>query len=71
MHPSTFDYAKPTEDQIASMAVVRIAAAEFAAVILANVPGGADQTYAMRHFRETVMWCNVAITREQDGSPRA
>jgi hypothetical protein len=34
------------------------------------VPGGADRTYLLRKLREVAMWVNVAITREQDGTPR-
>jgi hypothetical protein len=34
------------------------------------LPDGADKTYVLRRIRETAMWINIAITREDDGSPR-
>ena len=70
MHPTTFEYLKPTEDQLTQMATVRAAAKQFAATLDANLPDGPDKTYALRKFREVAMWANVAITRQPDGSPR-
>ncbi len=70
MHDGTFEYLKPTDDQLDQMAVVRGHAADFARALEANVPDGPDKTYLMRKFREVAMWANVAITRNQDGSPR-
>lgn len=70
MHPSTFDYLKPTEAQLARMAIVRTEAANFAATLAREVPDGPDKTYLLRKFREVAMWANVAITRQADGSPR-
>lgn len=71
MHPSTFEYLKPSDEQIAQMARVREAAKVFAEVLATELPDGADKTYAIRKHREVAMWANVAITRQQDGSPRA
>jgi hypothetical protein len=71
MHPSTFEYLTPTGEQQQTMEVVRKASAEYASVILANVPEGPDRTYLLRKLREVAMWSNVAITRNADGSPRA
>jgi hypothetical protein len=70
LHDSTFEYLKPTDEQIADMAVLRTATADYAAVIDACLPPGADKTYALRKLREVGMWLNVAITRNADGSPR-
>lgn len=70
LHRSTFEYLKPTEDQLEVMATCREAAAEFARVIENNVDDGPDKTYALRRLRELAMWINVAITRNPDGSPR-
>jgi hypothetical protein len=70
MHSSTFEYLKPTDDQIHTMEIVRNAAAEFAEVINAELPDGPDKTYVLRHLRTTAMWANVAITRQPDGAPR-
>lgn len=70
MHASTFDYMMPTDEQRMSMDIVRNAAAEYASVIMAEVPEGPDRTYMLRKHREVAMWANVAITRNPDGSPR-
>jgi len=70
VHPSTFEYLKPTDEQIASMGRVREAAKAFADVLQAELPDGADKTYALRNHRTTAMWANIAITRDADGSPR-
>lgn len=70
MHPSTFEYLKPTDEQIGHMAVMRTATKAYADLIEANLPPGADKTYILRKVREIGMWANVAITREADGTPR-
>ncbi len=70
MHSSTFEYLKPTEGQIETMAKVRGDAATFARTLEALLPDGPDKTYTLRKFREVCMWANVAITRQPDGSPR-
>lgn len=70
LHPTTFEYLKPTDAQIAQMAVVRAAAAEFARVLDVNLPAGPDKTFVLRAHRSNAMWANVAITREADGAPR-
>ena len=69
MHDSTFEYLKPTEDQMALMATMRRASADYASV-LQNLPDGPDKTYIIRKLREVAMWVNIAITRNPDGSPR-
>jgi hypothetical protein len=70
MHPSTFEYLKPTDGQMTMMAEARAAAAIYANTISGLIPDGPDKTYIVRRIRETAMWINVAITREADGSPR-
>lgn len=70
MDKSTFEYLKPTDDQIEQMSIVREAAAHFAVVLDTNIPDGPDKTYLIRKFREVAMWANVAITRQPDGAPR-
>jgi hypothetical protein len=70
VHDSTFQYLKPSEQQVADMNTVRGAFAEVADVVLAKVPGSADRTYLLRKIRECAMWANVAITRTDDGTPR-
>jgi hypothetical protein len=71
MHSSTFDYLKPTDEQMEVMTKARAAAKAYADEIERLIPDGPDKTYMMRKFRELAMWANIAITRQPDGSPRA
>jgi len=71
MHESTFEYLKPTDEQMKAMARVRAAFAELNNVLAGELPAGPDATYVVRKLRECAMWANVAITRHQDGSPRS
>lgn len=70
MHESTFEYLKPTDEQIEAMSKARIACANCAIELQLCVPECSDKTYLLRKLREVAMWANVAITREADGSPR-
>ncbi len=70
MHPSTYEYLKPTDEQVACMARVRAAAKVFNDVLDAELPEGPDKTFAVRAHRSNAMWANVAITRLPDGTPR-
>lgn len=70
MHASTFEYLKPTDEQIARMARVRAAAKAFNDVLEAELPEGPDKTFTIRGHRSNSMWANVAITRFPDGTPR-
>lgn len=70
MHPTTYEYLKPTDDQIATMARVREAARVYGEVLAAELPDGPDKTFVIRGHRSNAMWANVAITRQADGSPR-
>lgn len=71
MHPSTYDYLKPTDEQLELMAKHREAARVYGEALDALLPDGADKTYVIRKHRENAMWANVSITRESDGTPRA
>lgn len=71
LHDSTFEYLKPTDDQLVAMSWARGLMAKFAAQLDPLVPDGPDKTYLMRKLREVAMWVNIAITRNADGSPRA
>ena len=71
MHASTFEYLKPTDEQLKAMEEARQRAFVYANALDALLPEGPDKTYAMRKLREVAMWVNVAITRQPDGSPRA
>ena len=70
LHPSTFDYLKPTDGQIKMMNALRQVTKDYAAVLDQALYDGPDKTYILRRVRETAMWINVALTRHPDGSPR-
>lgn len=70
MHSSTYEYLKPSEEQINAMAKVRAAAKTYSEVLEQMLPEGPDKTFVIRAHRSNAMWANVAITRLPDGSPR-
>lgn len=70
MHPSTYEYLKPTDAQIELMAQVRAAAKAYGDVLEQMLPDGPDKTFVIRNHRSNAMWANVAITRTADGTPR-
>lgn len=70
MHPTTFEYLKPTDEQIAQMKTVREAAAFYCKILETSLPEGPDKTFVIRAHRSNAMWANVAITRLPDGTPR-
>ena len=70
MHASTYEYLKPTDEQLASMSRVRAAAKAYNDVLDAELPDGPDKTFVIRAHRSNAMWVNVAITRLPDGTPR-
>lgn len=71
LHPSTFEYLKPTDEQLKTMALVRNASRLYAEGLDMLLPDGPDKTYVLRKLREIAMWANVAITRNADGTPRS
>jgi hypothetical protein len=70
LYPTTFDYLKPTDTQLESMARCRAAAKAYAEILDAELPEGPDKTFVIRAHRSNAMWANVAITRQPDGTPR-
>ena len=70
MHPSTYEYLKPTEAQVERMGKVRAAAKAFNDILDAELPDGPDKTFLIRAHRSNAMWANVTITRLPDGTPR-
>lgn len=70
MDASAFEYIKPTDDELKTMAVLRQAAADYANVLDNELHNGPDKTYILRSLRTVAMWVNVCVTREADGSPR-
>ena len=70
LHQSTFEYLKPTDEQIKLMGFLREAAKIYSDQLEHNLPDGPDKTYILRRHRENAMWVNVAVTRDADGTPR-
>lgn len=70
MHASTYEYLKPTDEQLAKMAEVRAAAKAYNDILDRCLPDGPDKTFVIRAHRSNAMWANVAITRLPDGTPR-
>ena len=70
MHPTTYEYLKPTDRQFEQMNQLRAAAKAYGEALDQLLPDGPDKTYVIRQHRATAMWANVAITRLQDGTPR-
>lgn len=70
MHASTYEYLKPTDDQMEGMALLRQAAKAYGEALETLLPEGPDKTYVIRAHRSNAMWANVAITRLPDGTPR-
>jgi len=71
LHPSTFGFLAPTEEQKEVMNKLREASKVYAETIDAALAPGPDKTYILRRIRETSMWINVSVTRQSDGTPRA
>lgn len=70
LHPSTFEYLKPTDAQLEAMAKVRAAAKVYCDALDEILPEGPDKTFIIRNHRSNAMWANVALTRLPDGTPR-
>ena len=70
MHSTTYEYLKPTDDQLNRMNRVRMAARIYSEVLEKELPEGPDKTFTIRNHRSNAMWANVAITRLPDGTPR-
>jgi hypothetical protein len=56
-----FTYHAPTDEQLVSYKMLRMAARDFANVVVQYTPSCADQTAALRKIREAVMTANAAI----------
>lgn len=70
MHASTYEYLKPTDEQIAKMARLREAAKIYGDALERELPDGPDKTFVIRAHRSNAMWVNVSVTRLPDGTPR-
>lgn len=56
-----FSYHPPRPEQLPKYEAIRNAGLNLAEIILANTPGCADQTAALRKVREAVATANMAI----------
>lgn len=56
-----FKYHSPKGDQPQRYEIIRIAAKEFAQVIVDNAPVSSDQEVALGYLRNAVMYANSAI----------
>lgn len=70
MHTSTYEYLKPTLEQIDTMSRLREAAKVYGDILEKELPNGPDKTFVIRAHRSDAMWGNVAVTRLPDGTPR-
>ena len=70
LHSSTYEYLKPTDEQVKQMSIVRAAAKAYSDILEGVLPDGPDKTFVIRAHRANAMWANIAITRQADGSPR-
>ena len=70
LDPNTFDYLKPTDEQMKTMNEAREAAHQYASTLEALLPAGPDKDHALRILRTVAMWANISITRLPDGQPR-
>lgn len=61
---ATFDYHKPTDEQVERIAIVRKSCKSVAAVIWGNCPNGPDRTAAIRKLHEAMMTANKSIVLE-------
>jgi len=59
-----FTYHTPTEEDIEKMKVLRNMAKELALVIADSVPLGREQSLALTHLEECIMFANAGIVRE-------
>lgn len=77
MHPSTYEYLKPTDEQLAQMDRIRAASKVYLEVLEAELPDGPNKTSVIRNLLSSTkrginaMWANAAITRQPDGTPRS
>ena len=69
MHHSTYEYLKPTDEQLEKMSMLRAASKLYGDALERLLPEGPDKTFTIRNHRSNAMWANVAITRLPDGTP--
>ena len=70
LHTTTYEYLRPTDEQMELMRVLRLAAKSYSDALESFLPDGPDKTFILRAHRQNAMWVNVAVTRLADGTPR-
>jgi hypothetical protein len=70
LHRTTFEYLRPTDEQVKVMSLLRTAARQYSDMLEEFLPDGPDKTFILRAHRANAMWANVAVTRLADGTPR-
>lgn len=61
-----FDYHKPGDQQtVVKHEAVRQVCKELAAHVVDLVPAGREQSFALTHIEEAMMWANAGIARNQ------
>lgn len=62
---TSFTYHAPKDDQPARYEAIRAKAKEFAELIVTTTPPSREQSLAMTHLEEAVMWANASIARNE------
>jgi len=60
---TNFTYHAPSEEDIAKMVELREAAKQLALLIADSVPVGREQSLALTHLEESIMFANAGIVR--------
>lgn len=61
---ASFDYHKPTDDQVNRISIIRGASKVMVQAIWAQCPDGPDRTVAIRKVHEAMMTANKSIVLE-------
>jgi hypothetical protein len=61
-----FTHHPPTDAQATRYALLRAKGRELAALVLDATPECAEQTLAVRHVQQAIMWANAAIACHDD-----
>lgn len=60
-----FTYHPPNDNQIPRYEAIRDNALKFAYFIVASTPQSREQSLALTHLEDVVMWANAAIARNE------
>jgi hypothetical protein len=70
LHPTTFEYLKPTDAQLQAMEQMRACFRDIAEFLDSRLPQGRYKALVMTALEEAAMWANKSVTRDADGTPR-